>query len=364
MKPRLTRLLSLAMLFALALTSGCAGPTLTPTPASTPLPTLASTPTATATPTATQTQTPTATITLTPSPTMCSVGRVVTSTPGLRLVEISSKELAQSLPKQLSVQGVSLKGASMAIHSAVIDVVVRVALEGGTVLTATGTMLARAEQNSVLLVPGEMRVEGAPDPLTEALATAVLRGMLQDPQWTHMAMPSGRILCVETQEDHLLIALLPHTPTPTNTPIPPRALATMFPSNPVYGLQSLAGAGAVIKPVPSYDFETKVLMGLEAHISFPSNDHASVPDLLLRSLDPILTQGMVLRRKDEGAGIEEYCNCTMDVKLGDQSMDICWSAGRYGSEGTYGKIYTRLHIIRPRVAGPFYEIESDVNRLR
>jgi hypothetical protein len=293
---------------------------------------------------------------------------MATSVPGVRVVKISNQELAQSLPKKLDQPGVTLKGASLGIHATGIDVIVRVALEGGTVLTATGTLYPRAETGAVLLVPGEMRVEGAPDPLTWALATALLQAILQDPQLSHMAMPSGRALCVELQEGALWVAELSYTPTPTNTPIPPKALATLFPENPVYGLRSLARTEAVITtyPIDVYDRATgtSVLLGLEASIAFPKGFNGSVRDLLLKSLEPVLTQGMVLRSKDEGIGAEEYCNCVRDVKLGDQIADICWAAGRSSSTGAYGSIYTRLHVAGARVAKPFYDIEADVTRLR
>lgn len=352
----------------LALTSACAGPAPSPTPI--PTPTLAPTPTWTAmpTPTAMPTQTPTPTITLTPTTTPCSVSGMATSVPGVRVLKISNQELAQSLPKKLDQPGATLKGASLGIHATGIDVIVRVALEGGTVLTATGTLHPRTETGAVLLVPGEMRVEGAPDPLTQALATALLQAMLQDPQLSHMAMPSGRALCVELQEGSLWVAELPYTPTPTNTPIPPKALATLFPENPVYGLRSLAKGGAVITTHAEevYDMQTGIstLVGLQASISFPTGLGGSFHDLLLRTLEPVLTQGMVLRHKDEGKGAEEYCNCIRDVKLGDHIADICWVAGKGSPAGTYGDIHTRLHVAGARVSQAFYDIEADVNRLR
>ena len=350
----------------LALTSACTGPAPGPTPI--PVLTLAPTLTSTATPTKVPTRIPTPTITLTPTPTPCLVGAMATSVPGVRVVKISNQELAQSLPKKLDQPGVTLKGASLGIHATGIDVIVRVALEGGTVLTATGTLHPRSETGAVLLMPGEMRVEGAPDPMMRELATALLQAMLQDPQLSHMAMPSGRALCVELQEGALWVAELPYTPTPTNTPIPPKALATLFPENPVYALRSLARAGAVITTHTEdvYDMQTgtSALVGVQASISFPTGLGGSFYDLLLRTLEPVLTQGMVLRHKDEGAGTEEYCNCIRDVKLGDLIADICWVAGKGSPAGTYGDIHTRLHVAGARVAKAFYDIEADVNRLR
>jgi hypothetical protein len=280
------------------------------------------------------------------------------------MVQISNAELAQSFPKRFTQSGLLLKGASMSIHTSGIDLAVQVGLEDGTVLTATGTMLPKAENNVVVLVPGEMHVEGAPDALTGALATAALKVMLQDPQFSRIALSSGRVLCVELQEGSLLIAERAHTPTPTNTPIPPKELATMFPANPVHGLRSLARAGAAIEPLPTYDFETKALLGLDGRISFPPGSSGSVADLLLRFLDPVLTQGMVQRRSDAGAGSEEYCNCIRGLKLGDLLADVCWSVGKEHAKPLRGEIYTRLPVIRPRVAAQFAEIEADYNRLR
>jgi hypothetical protein len=308
--------------------------------------------------------TDTATITATPTPTACSVKGSVTRTPGLRMVQIPSAELAQSFPRKLTQSELSLKSVSMSIHPAGIDLAVQVGLEDGKVLTATGTMLPRAENDVVVLVPGEMHVEGAPDALAGALATAALKVMLQDPQFSRIALSSGRVLCVELQEGSLLIAELAYTPTPTNTPIPPKELATMFPANPVHGLRSLAQAGAAIEPMPTYDFETKALLGLDGRISFPPGSSGSVADLLLRFLDPVLTQGMVQRRSGVGAGREEYCNCIKGLKLGDLVADVCWSAGREEGNALRGEIYTRLSVIRPRVAAQFAEIEADYNRLR
>lgn len=356
-----------AMFFALTLMTTCA----TPTPTATPMPTVTETytPAPTSAPTVTLTLTSTATPTVmatftpapTATPTQCLVEHIVTATPGIRLVEISSKELAMQLPKSINQQGISLKEISTAIHSDGIDFQARVELTGVGILTATATMFARAEEGAVFLLPEDIKIEEAPDATTQSVATLLFQRLLEDPQWIRVSLPYGHAYCVELREGYMRLAVLWHTPTPTHTSIPPKALATMFPSNPIYGLRSLARAGAAITPQASHDRETNLLLGLDGTISFPTDYRGSVHNLLLETLDPLLTNGMVLRDKREG--LEEYCSCTMGVKLGDLTADICWCAGQY-PDGTYGRIFTRLGIINPRVSPQFYQILSDVERLR
>ena len=364
MKPVWACAAGLVLLIGLA--AGCAKPAATPTPTPLPSATATATPTATQTaiPTEVPTRTPTATVTAAPTPTACSVKVAVSSTPGLRMVQITNAELAQSFPKKLTQSGLSLKGVSMSIHPSGLDVAVQVALEDGKVLTATGTMLPRAENDVVVLMAGEMRVEGALDALTAALATAALKVLLQDPEWSRITLASGRVLCVELREGLLVIAELAYTPTPTNTPIPPKALATLFPANPVYGLQSLAQAGAKIVPLARWGGFIKILVRLDGRMEFPPGSSGSVPDLLSQFLDPVLTRGMVLRRSDPDAGVEEYCNFVTDVKLGDLVADLCWSAGRQGAHNLRGEIYARLHLPQASQAPQFAEIEAEYNRLR
>lgn len=353
--------LSLTWVTTCATPTPTATPVPTPTETNTPLP--ISTPTITSSPTPTATPTIAATFTPAPSatPTQCLIEHILTATPGIRLVEISSKELAKQLPKSINQPGVSLQGVYTTICPEGIYFQARVELTGVGVLTATATMLTRAEEGAVLLIPEGLEVEGAPDAITRALVMAFFQRLMEDPQWTRVSLPYGRALCVEPKEGYLRIAVLWHTPTPTHTPIPPKALATMFPSNPVYGLMSLARAGAAITPHTSHDRDTNVLLGLDGTISFPKGYRGSVHNLLLETLDPLLTNGMILRDKKED--LEEYCNCITGAKLGDLTADICWCAGQY-ADGTHGEIFTRLSIIKPRVSPQFYQILSDVERLR
>lgn len=355
-----------AVLFMVVLMIACAAPTPTatpqPTPTDTPTPLPTLTLTATPSPTLTSASTPTATFTptYTATPTKCSVAHAVTATPGIQAVEISSKELAKQLPKSINQQGVSLKSVSTTIHPEGIYFQACVELTGIGALTATATMSARAEEDVIVLSSEDLVVEGAPDATMEALARALFQRLLEDPQWTRVPLPYGRAHCVELQEGYLVIAVLWHTPTPTNTPIPPQALATMFPSNPVYGLISLAKAGASITPHASYDRDTNFLLGLDGTISFPEDYRGSVTNLLLQSLDSRLTNGMVLR--NQGENLEEYCNCVMGLRLGEMTADICWYAGKY-PDGLHGKIFTRLGVIGARVSPEFYRILEDFQRL-
>jgi len=84
--------------------------------------------------------------------------------------------------------------------------------------------------------------------------------------------------------------------------------------------------------------------------------------LLRKTIDPILSSAMVLRRKEMDGQVEEYCGCAAGVKLGDITADICWYAGRY-PDGTRGRMYTRLASRGARTPGQFYEILSDFERL-
>jgi hypothetical protein len=304
-------------------------------------------------------------MTPTPSPTAtatpCSVQSVLTASPGLRLVEISNKELAQQFPKGIGQQGITLQSLSTTIHPDGILLQARVKLEEIGVVTATTTMLAKAEQEALWLTPGAVQVEGAPDPLTQALATTLFQQLMADPQWTRIGLSYGRPVCVELQEGRLILAVLWHTPTPTNTPIPPKALATMFPDNPVHGLRSLFRAGADVTTQPINDFETKVLLGLNGIITFPPGYRGTVRQMLLDTMEPLLTNGMVLREQKEG--VEDYCTCVMGVKLGNLMADICWHAGKQ-ADGIYGRVFTRLGVIKPRVSPEFYQLLSDFQRLR
>ena len=346
--------------------TACAAPTPTATPVptptdtATPFPTV--TPTATLSPTRTATPIPTATFTLTPTatPTKCSVEYAVTATPGIRVVEISEKELAKQLPKSIDQQGVSLRGVSITIYSESISFQARVELTGVGILTATATMFARAEEGAIVLFPEDLAVEGAPDSTTRALATALFQRLVQDPQWTRVTLPYGHADCVELREGYLLIAVLWNTPTPTHTPSPPKALATLFPANPVYGLMSLARAGAAITPHAFHDRDTNLLLGLNGTISFPQGYRGAVQDLLLETLDAVLTRGMVLRDKKEN--LEEYCNCITGVRLGELAFDICWYAGKY-PDGLRGEIFTRPGVIGAKVSPEFYKTLDDFQRL-
>jgi hypothetical protein len=352
------------------LATGCAQPAPAPTPSPTPTRTLVPTaiatlmPTVTVTPT--YTRTPTETLTPTPSPTAtatpCSVESVLAASPGLRLVEISNKELAQQFPKgTFAQQGVTLQSLSTTIHPEGILLQARVKLEGMGILTATTTMLARAEEEALRLTPGPVQIEGVPDPLMQALAATLFQQYMADPQWTRLSLPYGRPVCVELQEGRLRLAVLWHTPTPTNTPIPPKALATMFPDNPVHGLRSLFRAGADFVPHEMRDSQTQLLVGLYGTINFPPTYRGPVREMLLDTMEPLLTNGMVPREQKEG--IEEYINCIMGAKLGDLTADVCWRAGKY-PDGTYGQLFTQLGIIKPRVSPEFYQLLSDFQRLR
>jgi hypothetical protein len=339
-------------------------PTPSPTPTTTPTPTSSATPTATATPT--PTYTPTETTIPTPSPTAtptpCSVQSELTASPGLRLVEISNQELAQQFPEgTFGQQGITLEGLSTTIHPDGILLQAQIALEGVGVLTATTTLSARAQEGALWLTPGAVQVEGAPDALTQALAAAALQQLMADPEWTRIGLPYGRPVCVELEEGRLRLAVLWHTPTPTNTPIPPKALATMFPDNPVHGLRSLFRAGADVTTLPVNDFDTKALLGLDGTITFPAGYRGTVWQMLMDTMEPVLTNGMVLREQTEV--IEDYVNCVMGVKLGNLMADICWHAGKY-ADGIYGQVFTRLAIIKPRVSPEFYQLLSDYERLR
>ena len=237
----------------------------------------------------------------------------------------------------------------------------RVKVEGAGVLTATTTLLAKVEEAALALTPGPVQVEAAPDPLTEALAVTIFQQLMADPQWTRMALPYGRPVCVELQEGRLRLAVLWHTPTPTNTPIPPKALATMFPDNPVHGLRSLFRAGAALIAHETSDPQTQLRVGLDGTITFPPAYRGTVRQMLLDTMEPLLTNGMVLREQNEAA--EGYVNCVMGVKLGDLLADVCWRAGKY-PDGIYGRVFTRLGIIKPRVSPEFYQLLSDFERLR
>jgi hypothetical protein len=305
-------------------------------------------------------------MTPTPSPTAtatpCSVQSILTASPGLRLVEISSKELAQQFPKgAFGQQGITLQSLSTVIHPDGILLQARVKPEGMGVVTVTTTMSARAEEGTLLLTPGTVQVEGAPDPVTGALVATVFQQLMAGSEWTRMGLPYGRPVCVELQEGRLRLAVLWHTPTPTNTPIPPKALATMFPDNPAHGLRSLFRAGADVITHPINEFDTQALLGLDGTITFPVGYRGTVRQMLLDTMEPLLTNGMVLREQKEG--IEDYCNCVMGVKLGNLMADLCWHAGKQ-ADGTYGRVLTRLGIIKPRVAPEFYQLLSDFERLR
>jgi hypothetical protein len=303
------------------------------------------------------TPTPAPTATATP----CSVQSVLTASPGLRLVEISNKELAQQFPKGIGQQGITLQSLSTTIHPDGILLQARVKLEEIGVVTATTTMLAKAEEGALWLTPGVMQVEGAPDPLTQALATTLFQQLMADPQWTRFGLSYGRPVCVELQEGRLLLAVLWHTPTPTNTPIPPKALATMFPDNPVHGLRSLFRAGADLIPHEITDFQTQMRVGLDGAITFPPGYRGTVQQMLLDTMEPVLTNGMVLREQKEGT--EDYINCVMGIRLGNLTADVCWHAGKY-PDGVYGRLFTQLGIIKPRVSPEFYQLLSDFQRLR
>ena len=366
--PRWAVLLVVAILGA-----GCARPTPTPTPTLTPnasatitlTPTSSATPTATVTPTPTRTPTPTLTTTPTPSstptPTPCNVQSALAASPGLRLVEISNKELAQQFPKGISQQGITLQGLSTTIHPEGILLQARIKLEGMGVLTATTTMSARAEEETLLLTPGPVEVAGAADSVAQALARALFQQFMADPQWTRLALPYGRPACLELQEGRLRLAVLWHTPTPTHTPIPPKALATMFPLNAVYGFRSLVTPPAVIRETARYDFG--LLVWLEGRIELPQDYGGLVQDLLRKTIVPMLSEGMVVRRKEADGQVEEYCGCAAGIKLGDVTADICWYAGRY-PDGLHGRMYTRLAVPGARVPNQFTEILSDFERLR
>ncbi len=352
------------------LLSACAPSAPTPTPVPTPAATLAATRTAIPTPTVTRTPTrtpaPTRTSTPTPAPTAtatpCSVQSALTAGPGLRLVEITDQELARQLPRGAIQQGVTLEKVSTTIHPDGILLQARVKLEGMGVLTATTTMQARAEEDTLRLIPGAVRIEGVPE-MMQALAVTLFQQMMADPQWTRLSLPYGRPVCIELQEGRLRLAVLWHTPTPTNTPIPPKPLATMFPDNPVHGLRSLARAGADIVPheIRSGPLDGSVLLGLEGTITFPAGYRGTVRQMLLDTLEPLLTNGMVLREQKEGT--EEYINCIAGVRLGDQTADVCWRAGQY-PDGTTGRLFTQLAVIKPKVATEFYQLLSDFQRLR
>jgi hypothetical protein len=135
----------------------------------------------------------------------------------------------------------------------------------------------------------------------------------------------------------------------------------MFPDNPVHGLRSLFRAGADLVPHATHDFDTKVLLGLDGTITFPTGYRGTVRQMLLDTMEPLLTNGMVLREQKEG--IEDYCNCVMGVKLGNVMADVCWHGGKY-TDGIYGEVFTRLGIIKPRVSPQFYQLLSDFERLR
>lgn len=286
---------------------------------------------------------------------------MLTALPGVRLVQVSSKDLAQQLPKTVDLQGVTLQSLSTTIHPEGIDFGVRVKLEGIGVLTATTTMSARVEGDVLLLSPGEIEIVGTQDPLTRALAMTAFGGLLANQQWTQVVLPYGRAQCLELKEGYLDLAVLWHTPTPTNTPIPPKALATMFPENAVYALRSLFRAGAGVVPRESNDRDTGLLPGLQGTITFPATHRGQARQLLLDSLEPILTDGIVLRQ--QGEGLEEYCSCTMGLKLGNLMADVCWYGGKY-PEGFKGEIFTRLEVLGARVSPQFYQILSDWQRLR
>lgn len=285
----------------------------------------------------------------------------LTALPAVRLVKVTSKELAQQLPKAVNLQGVTLQSLATTIHPEGIYFEVRVKLEAIGVLTATTTMSARTEGDGLVLSPGEIEILGAQDPLTKALAKTAFEGLLADPQWTHMVLPYGRAQCLELKEGYLELAVLWHTPTPTNTPIPPKALATMFPDNPVYGLRSLFRKGADVVPDAFNDRDTGLLLGLKGTVSFPGTHPGPARLLLLDTLEPVLTDGMVLRQQSDG--VEEYCNCVMGLRLGNLVADVCWVGGKY-PEGYGGEIFTRLGIMGARVAPQFFQIQSDWQRLR
>jgi hypothetical protein len=287
---------------------------------------------------------------------------ILTASPGLRLVEISNKELAQQFPKgTFGQQGITLQGLSTTIHSDGIVLQAGVELEAVGVLTATTTLSARVEEGRLWLTPGAVEIEGATDSLTEALAATIFQQLMADPQWTRIGLPYGRPVCVELQEGRLLLAVLWHTPTPTNTPIPPKALATMFPDNPVHGLRSLFRAGADVITHSVNEFDTQALLGLDGTITFPAGYGGSVSQMLLDTMEPLLTNGMVLREQKEG--VEDYCNCVMAVKLGNLMADICWHAGKQ-ADGIYGRVFTRLGVTKARVSPEFYQLLSDFERLR
>ncbi len=352
-----------------ALHTACARPTPTPTPSPTatlsPTRTSTATPSPTLTPSPTWTLIPTATATLTPvptaTPTACRVESMLTAQPGVRLVQVTGKELAQQLPKNIGQQGLTLQNLSTSIHPEGISFEARVKLEGIGILTATTTMSARAEGDVLHLSPGEVEIVGAPDPLTRALAMDAFGRLLEDPEWTQVPLPYGRVQCLELKEGYLSLAVLWHTPTPTSTPIPPRALATIFPDNTVYGLRSLFRAGADVVPHAFNDPDTTQLLGLQGTISFPATHRGPARQLLLDTMEPILTEGMVLRQ--QGEGLDEYCNCVLGLRLGNLMTDVCWYGGQY-PQGFGGEIFTRLDVIDARVSPQFYQILADWQRLR
>ena len=137
----------------------------------------------------------------------------------------------------------------------------------------------------------------------------------------------------------------------------------MFPDNPVHGLRSLFRAGADLIPheIRSGPLEGSVLMGLEGTIAFPPAYRGTVRQMLLDTMEPGLTNGMVLREQKEGT--EEYLNCVKGVKLGDVTADLCWRAGKY-PDGAYGRLFTQLWIIKPKVSPEYYQLLSDWERLR
>jgi hypothetical protein len=135
----------------------------------------------------------------------------------------------------------------------------------------------------------------------------------------------------------------------------------MFPDNTVYGLRSLFRAGADVLPEAANDRDTGLLLGLQGTVSFPATHRGPPRQLLLDTLEPILTDGMVLRK--QGEGLEEYCNCVMGLRLGNLMADVCWVGGKY-PEGFRGEVFTRLGVIGPRVSPQFFELLSDWQRLR
>lgn len=253
------------------------------------------------------------------------------------------------------------EGLTVSIRADGVDVSARLSLESIGSVTATARMAVRTEFDVLLLEPHDIKVEGAPNALLEGAATLLVAGMLQDPRLMRLTLPYGRPQCVELAEGRLRIAVLWNTPTPTNTPLPPRALATLFPDNPVYGLRNLARAGAEVVPHAINDRDTGFLLGLEGTITFPPSVQGPVRQMLLDTLDPLLTGQMRLRQQDEG--VEDYCGCALALRLGNMIVDLCWSGGQH-SDGVYGKIYTRLPVINARVSPQFGQILSDWEKLR